>query len=397
MPHYPNKEVLGMPANIINNNIAYSRAMSDLSSVDRQGGVHRERLTSGSRVTSGRDDAGHLIVSEGMRGEIGGLTAGVRNAEKAINQIRTAEGAANEVNGILIRMRELATQASNGTLNDMNREALDSEFNQLKEYIDRIAKLTSYNDQSLLSGFGNEINEDLSTMVTDSAGAGIRRIVLSGADVGTYTFSDQRGDGTITLGDGTISQTVDLGTRLENGSAAEGTTVVANFDRLGVKAILAGNDVQGAAGVYDVGDLDGKTLIVEAGTGGTFQLGSDGKAADRLEYHIEDLSVDSPLLNNISISTESGARAALGGIDAVIDRISGLRGTLGAIQNRLEHTLNFTEGAIESVVASESTIRDADVAFESSQLARTQLLRDFTMAGMIQSTIPVDIVMSLLG
>ena len=226
-----------MPANIINNNIAYSRAMSDLSSVDREGGVHRERLTSGSRVTSGRDDAGHLIVSEGMRGEIGGLTAGVRNAEKAINQIRTAEGAANEVNGILIRMRELATQASNGTLNDMNREALDSEFNQLKEYIDRIAKLTSYNDQSLFSGFGNEINEDLSTMVTDSAGAGIRRIVLSGADVGTYTFSDQRGDGTITLGDGTISQTVDLGTRLENGSAAEGTTVVANFDRLGVKAV----------------------------------------------------------------------------------------------------------------------------------------------------------------
>ncbi len=388
-----------MPVSVINNNIAYQRAMTDLSRADRQGGVHRERLSSGARLNSGRDGAGHLAVSEGMRGEIGGLTAGARNAEKAIDQIRTAEGAVGEVNSILIRMRELATQASSGTLNDSNREALDSEFNQLKEYIDRIAKLASYNNQSLLSGFGNEIDEQLSTLVADSADAGIRRIVLSGASVGSYTFSDQQGDNTITLGDGTTTQTVDLGTRLQDGSVSEGTTVVADFDRLGVKVILAGNDVEGADGVYDDGDLDGKTLIIESGTGGTFQLGSDGKGADRLEYDIDDLSVDSPLLNigNLSVATQSGSRSALGKIDAVIDRVSGVRGTLGAIQNRLEHTINFTESAIEGVVTSESTIRDADFALESSQLARSQILRDFSVAGMLQSAVSVDIVMSLLS
>ena len=129
--------------------------MTDLSSADLQDDVHIERLSSGFRINSGRDGAGHLAVSEGMRGELGGLTAGARNAEKAIDQIRTAEGAVNEVSGILIRMREMATQASSGTLNDSNREALDSEFNQLREYIDRIAKLASYNNLSLLSGFGN--------------------------------------------------------------------------------------------------------------------------------------------------------------------------------------------------------------------------------------------------
>ena len=146
--------------------------------------------------------------------------------------------------------------------------------------------------------------------------------------------------------------------------------MVADFDRLGVKVILAGNDVEGADGVYDDGDLDGKTLIVESGTGGTFQLGSDGKGAERLEYDIDDLSVDSPLLHigNLSVATRSGSRSALDRIDAVIDRVAGVRGTLGAIQNRLEHTINFTESAIEGVVTSESTIRDADFALESSQL-----------------------------
>ena len=217
--------------------------------------------------------------------------------------------------------------------------------------------------------------------------------------MGTYTFSDQQGDNTITLGDGTTTQTVDLGTGLQDGSVSEGTTVVANFDRLGVKVVLAGNDVRGADGVYDDGDLDGKTLTIESGTGGTFQLGSDGKSADRLEYDIEDLSVDSPLLNigNLSVATQSGSRSAMGKIDAVIDRVSGVRGTLGAIQNRLEHTINFTESVIEGVVASESTIRDADFAFESSQLARSQILRDFSVAGMLNSAVSVDIVMSLLS
>jgi len=341
----------------------------------------------------------HLIVSEGMRGEIGGLTAGVRNAEKAIDQIRTAEGAVNEVNGILIRMRELATQASNGTLNDTNREVLDSEFNQLKKYIDRIAKLASYNDQSPSPASVTKLTRIFPRW---SPTAPARESVASCSQTLTWAPTPSPINRATAPSPSVTAPSPKrsiwaLAWRTDRRLRVR--TVVSNFDRLGVKVILAGNDVQGADGVYDAGDLDGKTLIVEAGTGGTFQLGSDGKAADRLEYDIDDLSVASPLPNigNISVDTESGSRAALGRIDTVIDRISGVRGTLGAIQNRLEHTLNFTEGAIESVVASESTIRDADFAFESSQLARTQLLRDLTMAGMIQSTIPVDIVMSLLG
>ena len=388
-----------MPVNVINNNIAFRRALSDFSKVDREGGVHREHLSSGERINSGRDGAGHLVVSEGMRAEIGGLTEGARNAEKAIDLLRTAEGGVNEINSILIRMRELATQSSTATFNDRNREALDAEFNQLKEYIDRIAKLASYNNQSLLSGFGNDVNDQISTAVADAVATGLHRVSLTGATAGTYTFADQQNDGTITLGNGIVTQTVDMGIRLDEGKVAEGTTVAADFDRLGITLTLSGDDVPGAAGAYEDGELDGKTLVVETGTGGAFQLGSDSKLADRLEYDIEDLTVDSPLLNigALSVSTLNSARAALGRIDAVIDRVSSLRGELGAVQNRLEHTVNFTESSIEGVISSESTIRDADYAFESSQLARTQMLRDLSMAGMLQSNVSVEIVMSLLG
>ena len=167
----------------------------------------------------------------------------------------------------------------------------------MKEYIDRIAKLASYNDQNLLSGFGNEVDEVLSTAVDAAADTGIRRVKLSSVDSGTYTFIDNGSDGEITLGNGTITQTVSLGSILDGDKVADATTVVVNFDTLGVEMILAGNDVKGSLGSYQDGDLDGTTLIVNDGTGGTFQLGSDAVAADRLEYDIKGMTIGAPVLN----------------------------------------------------------------------------------------------------
>ena len=132
-----------MSAARINSNPAYDRAISDYSRVERAGRAHSQRLGSGMRINGGQDDGAHLSVSEGMRAELGGLTEGTRNTEKAMDLLRTAEGGMNEISTILMRMRELATQGTTDTLNDKNREAMDSEFNQLKEYIDRIAKLAT--------------------------------------------------------------------------------------------------------------------------------------------------------------------------------------------------------------------------------------------------------------
>lgn len=388
-----------MNAARINSNPAYDRAISDFSRVDRAGRAHSQRLASGMRVNGGKDDGAHLSVSEGMRAELGGLTEGTRNAEKAMDLLRTAEGGMNEISDILIRMRELATQGTTDTLNDTNREAMDAEFNQLKEYVDRIAKLASYNDQSVLSGFGNEVDDTLSTALDAVNDTGIRRVNLSSADAGTYTFIDNGNDSEITLGNGTVTQTVSLGSILDGDKVADQTTVVVNFDSLGIEMVLAGDDVKHAVGSYEDGDLDGTTFVVNSGTGGQFQLGSDAVAADRLEYDIKDMTIGGDVLDieGISVNTRNGSRLALSQIDEAIDRVARERGAVGAVMNRLGYTLNFTERAIEGVTASESTLRDADYAMETSMLAKNQILAQMSQSAMVNSQAPVQTVMSLLA
>ncbi len=112
-----------------------------------------ERLSSGLRVNRAADDAAGLSVSEGLHAEISGFLQGIRNSEQANNLLQVAEGALNQVNGLLIRMRELAVQSANSTINDNNRQSLNAEFTQLINEVDRIAQVTSYNNTSLLTGW----------------------------------------------------------------------------------------------------------------------------------------------------------------------------------------------------------------------------------------------------
>ena len=159
-----------------------------------------------------------------MRAELGGLTQGARNAEKAPYLLRTAESGMNEVSAMVMRMRELAVQSSSSTFNNKTREAIEAEFNQLKGEIDRLVSVAGYNDQTVLSSYGNVVNKDTSTALTDAAETGVRYVKLTGAHEGTYTFVDGSGYNEITLGNSFITQTVRLGSRTVDGQVAEGTT-----------------------------------------------------------------------------------------------------------------------------------------------------------------------------
>ena len=145
----------------VNNNL---KAINAQRMIKRNTGTmsrQLERLSSGMRVNRAADDAAGLSISESMRGEISGLNQNVRNAEHATNLLQVAEGSLQEVSGILIRMRELAVQSASSTINDANRESMLAEFTQLRTEIDRIAEATTYNDQSLLVGFGNSARIEL--------------------------------------------------------------------------------------------------------------------------------------------------------------------------------------------------------------------------------------------
>ena len=269
----------------VNNNIAAINSRRHLNSNNRILSTKLERLASGLRVNRAADDAAGLSIREGMRAEISGLKMNVSNAEQGANLIQVAEGSLNEINAIMIRMRELAVESANSTVTDTNRESVQAEFTQLTQEIDRIAQATAYNNQVLLTGYGNSVST-ASSVVTASNVSGVTDVKISGAAAGTYNFVDTGSDSEITLGNGVVSQTIQVGTILDGSGVATGSQVVANFDRLGVQVTLAGHGVSNATGSYADGDLTTQDIIIEAGTGGSFQVGPSDAAFNRIEINV---------------------------------------------------------------------------------------------------------------
>ena len=381
----------------INNNIAAMNSRRRLNANNRDLGTRLERLSSGLRVNRASDDAAGLSVREGMRAEISGLKMNVLNAEQGSNLLQVAEGSLNEINAMLIRMRELSVQSSSSTVNDQNREAIQAEYTQLTNEIDRIALSTTYNDQVLLTGYGNNV-DTASTALTNSNTTGVTNLKISGASTGTYSFIDAGNDGDITLGNGVVTQTIRIATLLDGNDVATGTSTVANFDRLGIQVTLAGSGVSNATGSYTDGGLDTETIVVNSGTGGSFQVGPDDGVNNRIEVSIADMRASGTLLNlnTTSVATMTSSRASITTIDEAISKVSGQRGDLGAFQNRLAFTISFTENEIENIQNSESSISDADIAAEVTAFTRAQILSQAATSMLAQANVVPQTALSLL-
>jgi flagellin len=381
----------------VNNNIAALNARRQLNANNRDLNLRLERLSSGLRINRAADDAAGLSVREGMRAEISGLKMNVLNAEQGSNLLQVAEGSLNEINAMLIRMRELAVQSANSTLNDNNRESTQAEYAQIIEEIDRIAQSTTYNDTVLLTGFGNNV-DTASTAITASDTSGVTNVKISGASTGTYAFADTGSDSEITLGNGMVTQTISIGTLLDGDQVATGSTVVANFDRLGVQVTLAGANVSTATGNYVDGDLEGQTIIINSGTGGSFQVGPTNASFNRIEVNVGDMSASGVNLNLgiASVGSLTTARSAMGTIDQAITVVAQQRGDLGAFQNRLGFAISYTENEIENIQASEASISDADIALEVTEFTRAQILSQAATAMLAQANVLPQNALALL-
>ena len=381
----------------VNNNIAALNSRRHLNANNRILNVRLERLASGLKLNRAADDAAGLSVREGMRAEISGLKVNVSNAEQATNLIQVAEGSLNEVNAILVRMRELAVQSSSSTVTDLNRESIQAEFTQLTTEIDRIAQATQYNNQTLLTGFGNEV-DSTSTALTASNNTGVTGIAVSGAAAGTYVFADSGSDSEITLGNGTVTQTIRIATLLDGSDVATGSQIVANFDRLGVQVTLAGPSVSNATGAYTDGDLDTENIVVTEATGGSFQVGPTDNAFNRIEVNVADMSATGTELNltTAAVATISSSRSAITAVDGAITAVAQQRGDLGAFQNRLAFAISYTENEIENIQASEASISDADIASEVTSFTRAQILSQAATAMLAQANVLPQNALALL-
>jgi flagellin len=366
------------------------------------------RLSSGYRINRAADDAAGLAISQNQRAQITGLGQASRNAQDAINVVRTAEGALDAATSVLRRMRDLSVQAANdGGLTDPAKQDIQAEVDHLKAELTRIGARTTFNGRALLDGtyrgtfqIGANVGETL-TVVIGSAGLGMHTegLGLSSVNVtGTTTLastvvpaiSDADGvptSGRVVLaGDYTTAGVYEASFAALAGSITyEGKT----FD-------LAGVDYTGAVTATDYINRLNAAAVPFFGTGHTpFTGAATGLTFTGATPAIGSTTPDAVVLTP-TYAGRSGASQAIGMIDGAVDLVSSLRGYLGAVENRLEHAIGGLAATMENTSASVSRISDTDMAWEMTSFARAQILSQAGTAMLSQATRAPENILALL-
>lgn len=398
----------------IYNNINAVDAQRNLSITGMMLSKSIEKLSSGLRINRAADDAAGLSISEKLRAQINGLDQATRNAQDGISMIQTAEGALNEVHSMLQRMRELAVQAANDTLTAQDRQAINLELQQLHDEINAIAQRTTFNGKQLLTGsLTAQVDPSSSVLTATIAGAGtdtasVSSVVADAKAVsGTYTITGTGSQVTLTMGSN--SQTLDL----SSVSLAAGQSYTLNFNQLGIQITVtaaAGNS--GAiTGANIASGLDTKTVVVN-NQAANFQVGANQTDGFRVAFYAVQFGSNAPqalsaldtALNNFANAVNgtdntaqvNAAQSLITAIDGGINYVSNVRSGLGAAQNRLEHAVANLGVAHENLMASESRIRDVDMAAEMVNFTRAQILQQAGIAVLAQAnTIPQSILQLL--
>ena len=387
----------------IQHNIAALNSYRNLTGNNNAVSKNLEKLSSGYRINRAGDDAAGLAISEKMRAQITGLNTAQKNAQDGVSLVQTAEGALTEVHSMLNRMVELADQSANGTYdNAVDRANLQKEIASLKDEIDRIADSTNFNGINLLDG-------SLSTKTTSTLNA-VATTTDAAVDL-KFTFADQfkgkeinvklehkagakdkieakvADDGTITL---SMDATVDhSASAIKEALANANIDAVAKEDKAKMSSLLASATVTGAG---TTGLKAGNAFAAATGTPAaakgkslTLQIGDTSKDFNQMAVSVGDMHTDALGIADIDISTQVGAQTAVDKIKSAINSVSSTRGDLGAIQNRLEHTINNLSVTSENMTAAESRIRDVDMANEMMAYTKNNILVQSSQAMLAQA------------
>jgi flagellin len=330
-----------------------------------------EKLSSGFRINSAADDAAGLAASMRFRSEVASLKVASRNAGEASSLLQVAEGAMSQIEYILIRLKELATQAASANAgSDLSK--IDAEASQLESEIDRIIGFTEYNGAKLLDGsYGTVTLTSGATPVTEfTATNGIQYIdVSTGTSQTTYTMTAISVTAqTMTLSDGSVTETISFAGAV---GLAPNDSFILNFDTLGVSltANSAFDPTAFTAGTAGFTTSDGSSA--------TFQLGSNSNAYNRIGFYLPDLSratLAGGALFDVDLTTHDGARTALDDVESAINKLALSRSDVGALMNRIAYTKSNLGVAIENKTASESVIRDVDMASEMAEFTKSNIL-----------------------
>jgi len=384
-----------------------------------------EKLSSGYKINRAADDAAGLSISEKMRKQIRGLTQASSNAQDGISAVQTAEGALNEVQDMLQRMNELAVKAANGTQAENDRSYIQNEIDQLVTEIDRVSTTTKFNESYLLKGVnqdgtaakltyktasGNITDIDENTGKKEYAlGTATKKTV---ADKGEYNVSTVEVMGkkyglvtgikdADTAGGKTLSEKEALADAKANADATDGA--FATQDEL-IAQIKKDFNEAGAGDIKSISvDKDGKVTVeafadLNASLNFSLHVGADSTEDNKIDVDIAMMSARGLGVNGIQVSgdDDTKATAAIDTISAAIQKVSTQRSALGAVQNRLEHTINNLDNVVENTTSAESAIRDTDMATEMVKYSNNNILSQAGQAMLAQSNQANQGVLSLL-
>jgi flagellin len=399
----------------INTNINSLTAQRNLNASQGSLSTSMQRLSSGLRVNSAKDDAAGLAIAERMSTQVRGLNVAARNANDGISLAQVAEGALGKLGDMLQRMRELAVQSANATNSADDRKALQSEVGQLRDEINRVAKQTSFNGTKLLDGtfsaatfqIGANSGESITVAaLTNASSSGLSKVVY-GSDASAAVTSGEITTLTA-ITDGSLAITVD-GTSYTLGDIAVARTgqerlgqVVEGINRLtpetGVTAYLKPSTT--AADTYTIEfrssktDTDGSTVAV---TGTAFSVATTGFDAADLDIANDD-STSVVGIDAITVETVEDAWLSIKQIDDALDQINSSRATLGAVQSRFENAVSNIMIQSENTAAARGRIMDADFAAETANLSRAQILQQAGTAMVAQANqLPQQVLQLLKG
>ncbi len=379
----------------VNTNIASLNTQRNLSNSSNALATSMQRLSTGSRINSAKDDAAGLQISNRLTSQINGLNVAVRNANDGISLAQTAEGALQQSTNILQRMRDLSLQAANGSNNLDDRTSIQKEITALVSEMDRISETTTFGGRKLLDGsfatqsfqVGANANETISVSIGQMNTATLEGTVTSkvtATNVGTYAAPSG--------GTGQIAITSDGGTAI-NVALADGDNIDA--------AIAAVNTSSAASAVATASkDTDGNLVITAKESGKTLTVAVTGATytEDTAKTVAGGTTTAEKTVSVINVADETGAGAqeAIQIIDGAIKQIDSQRADLGAVQNRFDNTIANLQNIGENASAARGRIQDTDFAAETANLSKNQILQQAGTAILAQAKQLPQAVLSLL-
>ncbi|SOD41570.1 flagellin [Nitrosovibrio sp. Nv4] len=386
-------------AAIINTNVIALNAQRNLNSSQNALATTLQRLSSGLRINSAKDDAAGLAISERMTSQIRGLNQAVRNANDGISMSQTAEGALGEIGNNLQRIRELAVQSRNASNSVSDRTALNNEVQQIKAEIDRVASTTAFNGIKLLDGtftnqafqVGANVGEtiNISSLVNAQSASLGTTTTYATSVVGAAPTAFTATTDDIAAGDLQING-IDVGAITAGGTdILQGAAIAAAINAVsGSTNVTATSSVTDGAVTLTSTSSEGIDVIM-SGTATLARTGlTDATTAATVTTVVGFTSAD--------ISTTSGADTAIASMDSALSALNAARADLGAYQNRFSSAVSNLQTTAENLSASRSRIVDTDFASETAILSRNQVLQQAGTAMLAQANALPQSVLALL-